>query len=122
MKSLIPVAISIALLLGGCETFYGPILKNVSAAPMDVAASYSDGSSYNVHLNSGSAFRQRVKGLMVEKLVVRQNGKSVEFGSTAILPLLTHVASSDEAVILIGDFGLEIISIAEAKKRFEPAK
>ncbi len=95
--------------------FYGPILKNVGPKPIDVAAIYSNGSRYTVHLKPGDAFRQRVKGLTVEKLTITQNGKTVEFGDVAIRPLMKRVSSPDEAVFLISESGLEVISFAEAK-------
>lgn len=117
MNTLRLVFVVIGLLLSGCEIFYGPILKNVGKSPVDVAAVYSNGSSYTVHLKQGDAFRQRVKGLAVEKLSITQNGKTVEFGDAAIRPLMTHVSSSDQAVFLISESGLEIISIAEAKAK-----
>ena len=117
MKSLAMFAVVLGLLLGGCDVFYGPLLKNAGKEPMDVAAVYSDGSSYNVHLDPGGAFRQRVKGLAVERIVVTQGGRRAEFDSTFFRPLLARVPSPDQAVVMISESGVEIISIDEAKRK-----
>ena len=104
-------------LLAGCESFNGPIVKNVSKGLMDVTIVYCNGTTTTLPFVLGQTLRHRGKGNEIDKIVVHQAGQRTEYDRATLHELVKAANSFDDAMILISDSKLEIISIKEAERR-----
>ena len=112
----VTAVLTLNLLTWGCEVFYGPVLKNAGSGPVEIRISYSNGTNSEVRLNPQNTFRHRRRDVAIEKLVVTRDGHATEYDSAAIRLLVGQVSSAD-AVFLIKDSGLDVVSVGEGGLR-----
>jgi len=118
MKALLLASLVMGLFLSGCDRYYGPIVKNTTKNPIDITVSFSDGGVSTVHLGPGNGFWQTQKGRVLEHLTVTQGSQKTEYASPFLHSLLAHLSSvTAEAVYLIRESDLEVVSIEEAKQK-----
>ncbi len=125
MKPFAMIVAFVGLLLGGCDRYFGPVIRNDTSAPIEVWANYSNGEKSYVRLKPGTGLWKGKPGFIPEQIVIVQSGQRMEFDNAYLQSLLACIENKDSAVIAFDGKSLRGLSLAEAKrttdKRLPPA-
>ncbi len=102
--------------LTACDKGYGPIIFNDTDHALLIRALYAHGPlewQLEPHQWSGAFMG---KSRILQSMAVVENGKTRQYGSDVLEPMLKQIPTQGDALVLIREATIEVRSIKEARR------
>ncbi len=110
------VMAGLALLLTGCDVYYGPVIVNETSRPIHVTATLS-GSPVDQELQPGQAMWRDRKGETLETLTLAEGTEKKTFSTDDLRRLQsTAVPNERTAIELLGAGEVRIVPLSKLKR------
>lgn len=124
MFSIRVILFLICVLMMGCKISHGPKFKNNTEREVNVWIYYNGGRCDYVKLLPGVSFLQGNPDLVLDSLVVVQDGRRFDFESKFIHELLGGVKELDDAIVAFDGHSLNVLASKGSNGRdgYHPAR